>query len=278
MGPDHGDVTHDTGFGVTPPGRPPGMMVAVATHGARAAGLTAAQFPPVQGTVWRVFAQDVPPADLGALSALGRGRPDLAVIALSGAGVAHSRNAALAQAVAEGVPVLLFGDDDIGFATDDWPSLRALFAADPGLDFVCARLANPDGRAHKRYSPDRARARVWTCGKVGTPELAVRPDRFVAAGLRFDPGFGAGGPVPVGDEFIFLADALRAGLRGVHSDLVLGVHPDHSSGLDRSPQAGVWRRAVFRRALGPVAGLLAWGAWRVREGLRGLTRGGAARG
>lgn len=133
-------------------------MVAVATHGARAAGLTASQFPPVQGAVWRVFAQDVPPADMGALSALSRGRPNLAVIPLSGAGVAHSRNAALAQAVAEGVPVLLFGDDDIGFATDAWPSLTALLAADPGLDFVCARLANPDGRPHKRYSPDRARA------------------------------------------------------------------------------------------------------------------------
>lgn len=249
----------------------PVLLVAVASHGLRAATASVDALSALPGVVWQVFWQGAVAdasvvTDIQAVS-----RPDIAVTALQGSGVARSRNAALDHAAAASVPILLFADDDIRFATDAYPALVARFDADPALDFVCARLVNPDGRLHKRYSPDGTPARLWNCGKVGTPELALRPDRFAAVGLRFDTGFGAGAAVPVGDEFIFLADALKAGLRGLHIDLVVGEHAPESSDLRRGDQETVWRRKVFRRALGPVVGALAFAAWRLRDALRRLT-------
>ena len=247
-------------------------MLAIATHGARVLRLSPAALPAQAGLVWRIFLQDPPqdPVVQAHLKRLVAGRDDLAVIALPGRGVTASRNAALERAVAEGAGVLLFGDDDMVFATGTYPKLCATFAADPDLAFLCGRLVDAEGRPHKRYSPDGTPVGLLNCAKVGTPELALRPAAFAAAGLRFESGIGAGLAVHFGEEFILLADALRAGLRGRHSALVLGEHPPDSSGLARTPAAELVRRQVFRRALGPVRGRIYHALWRLREMLRRL--------
>jgi len=247
-------------------------MLAIATHGARVLRLAPAALPTRPGLVWRIFLQD-PPQDRAVQAHLERlvaGRDDLAVIVLAGRGVTASRNAALRRAMAEGAGVLLFGDDDMTFATERYPALCAAFAADPDLAFLCGRLVDARGAPHKRYSPDGTPVRLVNCAKVGTPELALRPGAFAARGLYFETGIGAGLALHFGEEFILLADALRAGLRGRHSALVLGEHPPDSSGLARTPAAELVRRQVFHRALGPVRGRIFHLLWRLREGLRQL--------
>jgi glycosyltransferase involved in cell wall biosynthesis len=218
------------------------LTIAVSTIGPRAATLTADRLPRLPGVAWAVLVQK--PAGLPAFG----GRPDITVTALPGTGAARSRNAAIERAT---TPWLLFADDDL---TYDPAALAALLARLPGAEHILtARLTRPDGTLRKRYPADRARLTRTTVARYGTPEIALRPRALIAAGVRFDETFGAGTPRFMGEEFIFLADALRAGLSGHHAAIALASHPVESAGTLWTEQAWTIRRAVFARALGPLA-------------------------
>jgi hypothetical protein len=234
------------------------MTVAISTLGERARDIPL----PWPGP-WRrlVLAQAPDRATAAHLKALAETGAD--IVRLEGCGVARSRNAALAQA---GSDLVLFADDDVMLCPDALQRIVDVFVARPELDLLCTRLSDYCGAPHKRYSPHATPLRPWNAGKVGTPEIALRLGPVRKAGLTFDERFGAGTPLGFGEEFIFLADALRAGLRGEHVDIVTGQHHAQSSGLARGPQSDAIRKEVFRRALGK------WGWWafhahRLRDGL-----------
>ena len=77
-----------------------------------------------------------------------------------------------------------------------------------------------------------------------------------AAGVRFDEGFGvgAGTAATLGEEYVFLADCLAAGLEGSARPLPVSVHPHESSGFVWEGEAQARARAlVFSRVFGPAA-------------------------
>lgn len=68
------------------------------------------------------------------------------------------------------------------------------------------------------------------------------------SGVEFDQNFGAGGEWYLGDEFIFLADLLQAGVHGWEYPATFAVHPEVSSGqLPGGKREAVARSAVFGR-------------------------------
>ena len=74
--------------------------------------------------------------------------------------------------------------------------------------------------------------------------------------MRFDEGFGvgAGTAATLGEEYVFLADCLAAGLAGVHDPLPVSVHPHESSGFVWEGRAQARGRAlVFARVFGRAA-------------------------
>lgn len=238
------------------PGALPRLSVAIAMV---AGGPLPVLPDPVAGVEYDLHVQGLAPGPLpDGLDRLAA-RADVRVLPCPGRGAARSRNAALQAARGD---LLLFSDDDIGHDPAAHALLRARLAAEPGLDFLCGRLHDDRGQPHKRYGPDGARVRFWNAARVGTPEIALRLARVRAAGVAFDEGFGAGAAVPLGDEYIFLMDCRRAGLRGRHVALGLGRHPPVSSGLAFGPETLAWRQAVFRRALGrfwwPAFRLFLW--------------------
>ena len=88
-------------------------------------------------------------------------------------------------------------------------------------------------------------------GGVGTPELVFRVAPIRQFNLRFDERFGAGSQYAQGEEYIFLADLLRAGHRGVHFDRILFEHEAESSGGRAvSPDGLATRAAVLERIFG----------------------------
>jgi hypothetical protein len=235
------------------------LTVAVATIGARIQNLTSDQFPPMPGVTYHIFAQDLAP---GAASP----RPDIRLTALQGAGVACSRNAALTV----DTDLLLFADDDLVLLTQSYPALMRAFAEAPQIDVLCGRLLTPEDQPRKNYGHSGPQNR-WTISKFGTPEIALRPARIRAAGVQFDEGFGAGAAIPLGDEPIFLADCLRAGLRVDHLPIDLAIHPADSSGTAFTPGSFPHRKAVLNRAFGPMAPIArAAFAWRHRRKFPGL--------
>ena len=241
----------------------PDLVIAIATTAARVATLTLARLPPQSGVEYRIFVQsDGVERAIAAHAAQVLARDDIRIIPTEGHGAARNRNAALDQI---GGGVLLFADDDLTFDLAGISTLRTRIAGAPNIDFFCARLLDGVNRSAKRYAPDCTAVRWYNCGKVGTPELALHPARARAAGLRFDENFGAGTPNWLGDEYIFLCDALRAGLQGRHVAVDIGVHPADSSGLAKGAAIMAVRRKVLVRALGRWRGMPARWAFALRH-------------
>jgi Glycosyl transferase family 2 len=234
----------------------PRLTVAVSTRGARALGLDPAAWPAEPGVDYLVLVQEAD-ADPGIGPALDRlaARPDVTVLRLASTGLSRSRNAALDAAGGE---ILLVADDDVTHPPGATAGIRGFFAGNPGAALFVGRSLDPDGRPRKRPLPRRRLGRL-NVARASSHEIALRLAPVRAAGVRFDEGFGvgAGTAASLGEEYVFLADCLAAGLEGVHDPLPVSVHPAESSGF-------VWRGAdqararalVFARVFGRAAPLL----------------------
>lgn len=228
----------------------PRLMIAVATTAERVTRLSTAVLPPVTGAEWVVFVQGRPNEEHDVQRKLSR--PDITVVWSEGIGAARNRNSALAHVRSE---FLLFADDDLSFAPEGIAALIDRFDEERGMDFLCARLTDETGALRKKYSPDKTAARWFNTGKVQTPEMALRWAAFHRTRVLFDEDFGAGMPNWLGDEYIFLCDAMRAGLKGQHVNIIVACHPSESSGVDFSANAMTVRRRVLTRALGRLGSL-----------------------
>lgn len=240
----------------------PHLTVAIATLIDRLDSLNFDILPTAEGVDYHVFVQGITNS---ATVADVLPRADITVTPLNSSGVAISRNAAIASAQGD---IILFADDDLILATDSYRALQAKFEDNPELDFICGQLQNASGQSFKSYPSNMARATRLNTGKVGTPEMAIRVKTVRGARVLFDKNFGAGSAKWLGDEYIFICDALRAGLRGRHVDLVFATHLTASSGQNNSAASFLVRDAVLRRALGPFSWPLRCAfAWRHRKRL-----------
>lgn len=225
----------------------PNLVIAIATLAEKLPDLHADTFPISDGVTYKVFVQGIK----GPINLNGAGlRLDIQLVALECRGVTRSRNAAINT---QSSGILLFADDDQTFNEDSFSHLRRLFLSSPELDFTCAQLHDANCKPFKKYSKNMSRATRLNTAKVGAPELAIRIDRFRKFGVTFDTNFGTGSLLWLGDEFIFLCDAMRSGLKGRHINLVVGSHPQDSAGHQNNESSFEIRERVFRRALTPVS-------------------------
>lgn len=256
------------------------VTVAISTIGARVGGLGLPS--PCPGLNYLVLVQK-PGSVPGSVSGPGPGpgsvsgpvpdailtRPDVAVHILDTVGLSRSRNAAFEYATA---PLLVFADDDMTLDPAGFRCLARAFADDPQLCFAAGwrsdRLpgAGRRGRVHRLHH--------FNAGRVCAPELMVRRAAIDAAGLRFDPDFGLGGRFGLGEEYVFVTDALKAGLTGTSFPVAVGWHPSESTGDNwQRPDLMQARVAMLRRVFGAWAPLM-----RVLYALRYRRRiGGAGR-
>jgi hypothetical protein len=232
----------------------PSLTVAVSTRGARALGLDAGGWPAAPGLDYLVLVQEpaAHPALAPHLAALAA-RPDVTVVELATTGLARSRNAALARATGA---VVLLADDDVSHPPGAFAAIRGFFRDNPGAALLVGVSLDAAGRPRRR--PLDARLSRWNAGRSASHEIAFRAAPVRAAGIGFDERFGAGAGTPdfLGEEYIFLADCLAAGLAGAHRPLPVSVHPGASSG-DRWQGAGAARAraAVLGRVFGRQAPL-----------------------
>lgn len=238
----------------------PGLTIAISTLGARAAQIV---LPPVRaGWDVLILLQGADPAHPPPA------RPDVTVLVLPGRGLSASRNAAIDAARGE---FLLLSDDDMLPDAAGLAALAAHLAARPDLGLVVGRRLGVARAYPARPHP----LRRTNIARIATPELMLRVAAVRAAGLRFDTRFGLGAALPLGEEFIFVADALKAGLRGEYLPHPVGTHPPVSSGDDwqdgprRQARAAALAR-VFGRLRGPYALAFALRHWRDLGGAGGV--------
>jgi glycosyltransferase involved in cell wall biosynthesis len=170
------------------------------------------------------------------------------LVELKNRGVAKSRNAAIDRASGK---YLLFGDDDVTFEEDGIKSAIEFFESNPNCAIILARAHNQLGAVRKEYFSKETPIRLTNSARAATYEMLVRVDAIRDKKIRFDENFGAGATNFLGDEYIFIADALRAGLSGMHLPIALAVHPTESSGSRWGTTEDLQARAkVFTRVFG----------------------------
>jgi glycosyltransferase involved in cell wall biosynthesis len=179
--------------------------------------------------------------------------PGSKLVELKSRGVAKSRNAALKYASGK---YLIFGDDDITFDESGIAELVSYFESHPECSILLAQTSDESGELRKTYPKRTQKLSRLNSAKAATYEMMVRLDSIRGAGISFDEYFGAGADNYLGDEYIFIADALKKGLKGHFLPVRVAIHPKDSSGsLWGTPKDLSARAAVFGRVFGARAPL-----------------------
>jgi hypothetical protein len=162
------------------------------------------------------------------------------VIPVPGTGVAKSRNASIECARGR---YLLFGDDDW---TVNLPGVAAgiRHLEQTGHALALGQARDPSGAMRKKYPRGVTPLTPFNSAKAATYEMLIDLSQVRATGARFDMRFGAGTDPHLGDEYIFIADLLRAGLACDAIGAVFGTHPRVSSGSRWGSPADSHARAV----------------------------------
>jgi glycosyltransferase involved in cell wall biosynthesis len=173
------------------------------------------------------------------------------LVELKSRGVAKSRNAAIQYASGK---YLIFGDDDITFVEEGLQECIAYFESHPDCSIIMAQTSDENGKLRKAYPKKAHKLSRFNSAKAATYELMIRIESIRNAGIRFDENFGAGADNYLGDEYIFIADSIKKGLKGVFLPIKLAIHPSESSGSAWGTQRDLGARAkVFSRVFGPIA-------------------------
>lgn len=154
-------------------------------------------------------------------------RDDVVYIPSSDRGLSKSRNIALQNCFTK---YGLICDDDV--LIDVKELLSAVeFAEFHGSDIVTCRFAYSDGNM-KVYPENGFIHNIRSLTSVCSIEILVKAEVLHEGFIAFDEKFGLGTSLPSGEEYIFLSDALKAGLEIRHSSCVICVHPPVTSGMD----------------------------------------------
>lgn len=177
--------------------------------------------------------------------------PKTKLVELKSRGVAKSRNAALKYASGK---YLIFADDDITFDENGITKLVEYFEAHPECAIIMAQTSDETGALRKEYPAKAHKLTPFNSAKAATYEMMVRVEAIRAAGIQFDENFGAGVDNFLGDEYIFIADALKQGLQGMYLPIRVAIHPKESSGSTWGTERDLKARAaVFARVFGATA-------------------------
>lgn len=191
-------------------------------------------------------------------------RSDLKVEELQSVGVAKSRTRVIWLAGSE---YLVFADDDIEFSETGLQDAINYLDNHSKLSLLLAQAQDPSGRLRKRYPKAAKKLGLFNSARAATYEMIIRVDAIRQFGVVFDENFGAGSENYLGDEYIFIADLLRAGGKAEFVPITIATHPEISSGsgwgTDRDRMA---RAKVFSRVFGALAPIvrLAFGLRRMR--------------
>jgi hypothetical protein len=130
------------------------------------------------------------------------------------------------------------------------------FRSSPDADIITFQVRTPDGAFFKdNYKKEPEWHTLRTIMRVCSIEIAFRRERVLQSGVRFDERFGLGAAFPTSEEAIFLADAIRAGLKVRYAPVPIVVHGRESSGaaFSRNPRLIKAKGAMFLRVFGMLS-------------------------
>jgi len=178
-------------------------------------------------------------------------RRDIRFLPLDSLGVARSRNAVISSAKGN---YIAFADDDARPLSRGQSEALAFLDANADVAVLAGRSVDLTGHPRKRYAKGARKLNRWNSAKFGTIEIIARKAPLLSRKLTFDERFGAGATNYLGDEYIFLTDAMKLGLRCLFRPVDLAEHDAESSGTNfGTPADASVRSAIFDRVFGRAA-------------------------
>lgn len=128
-------------------------------------------------------------------------------VAIDRRGLSHARNVAMQHATGDW---FLLSDDDGWYPADAMYTIHSAIEKG-GAEVFCFRIYDPvNERWYKNYQPESRTYAFSDIGKVSSIEICFSR-KLMEKGVTFDERFGLGAEIPVGEENVFLNDALNAG-------------------------------------------------------------------
>lgn len=161
-------------------------------------------------------------------------------------GLSRSRNLGLEYCCAANIPLpWVICDDDVVYSNGLDKKILSLSI---GNQLYQGQIALPDGSQFKQYGLAwRVKSDLRSAFQVSSVEMIIA-DPVLCKSIRFDERFGLGGKYSFGgEEAIFLRDWFKNGGKLVTTDIIIGMHPEVSTG-SRTNQMGYWvtRKQLFK--------------------------------
>ncbi|PTM10084.1 MAG: hypothetical protein DA407_04425 [Bacteroidetes bacterium] len=155
-------------------------------------------------------------------------------------GLSQSRNVALANATEA---ICLIADDDVTYVKDYKQIILSAFEKYSDADVITFQMNDIDGHLFRDYQ-DITRHNEQTIYTVNSVVIAFRLES-VKQKVSFNPYFGLGTKFQVGNEYVFLRNALKAGLSIYFEPKVILSHPKFSSGQDAASDRIIYGRSAL---------------------------------
>ena len=167
-------------------------------------------------------------------------------------GLSKNRNNALNNLDSD---IILICDDDVTFCKNFKDTILSAYKKYPKSDIITFQIQKPSGELMRNYKPNTFKHNKFSILMVSSICITFRKKSFIENKLKFDKNFGLGAKYCVGEENIFLKDAIdkKLNLRYIPKPIV--IHKAESSGSNWRDELIISRVVVFKRMYGVLGGL-----------------------
>jgi len=167
---------------------------------------------------------------------------------ISSIGVAKNRNNALNYRVKGSICLLC--DDDIIYYKDSFQKIRDEFKKDKNLEFLTFKIKTYSGKNYKNYKSYSFKHTLKSLSIIGIVDVAFREEVIDKYHLSFDERFGPGGYYPIGEDFIFMTDAVKQKAKIIYKPINIVQHDESGTGMMLKDDIIIGRGAMFARVFG----------------------------
>lgn len=156
-------------------------------------------------------------------------------------GLSNSRNLALKNAKGS---ICLVADDDAIYHSSFEETVLKSFGVKTEADLITFKMKDLDGHDFKIYSESKWHD-VKSVQFVNSVVIAFRREQIINKKVTFNTNFGLGATFETGEEYIFLRDCFKAGLKLWFESSYILSHDINSSGKAASSNRLIFARSAL---------------------------------
>ena len=168
-------------------------------------------------------------------------QPNIRVINSFEIGLPVSRNLAISNAIGD---ICLIADDDLQYEKDFESDILKAFLKYELADIITFQMTDETGKLYVDY-PEITIHDTKTVITANSVIICFKRKSIIENEVLFNYNFGLGAVFPTANEYVFLRNALKKGLKLYFEPKILLSHPSFSSGKDAVSDKIIYARAAL---------------------------------